>query len=436
MGDSVILHSDLNSFYASVEMMLDPSLRGKAVAVCGSTEDRHGIVLAKSDLAKKAGIKTGMVNWEARQLCKDLIVVPPHYDQYLKYSKLTQAIYQRYTDLIEPFGMDECWLDVTGSNLYGSGKEIAEKIRKSCREELGLTVSIGVSYNKIFAKLGSDMKKPDAITEISRETFKEKVWPLDCSEMIYCGRATSAKLAKYGIHTIVQPWEFAIVQAEIKRRRSLPRRYSGQSVLATHIICGDCGDYYGSKTWHSTSKYRRTIWQCNSKFSGGQKCKTPHLDEEQVKSAFIAAFNTLIENRDALIEDGIIIQRTLTDCTEIDSQIAAALEEQEVVTELIRKCIAQNATDALDQEDYAKRYTALMDRFEAIAEKLAELNERKQARDDQACMIGGFLFELKERDEALTEFDPYIWAITLDVVTAYSDGRLVFKFRNGLEIEA
>ena len=206
--------------------------------------------------------------------------------------------------------------------------------------------------------------------------------------------------------------------------------------MATHIICGDCGDYYGSKTWHSTSKYRRTIWQCNSKFSGGQKCKTPHLDEEQVKSAFIAAFNTLIENRDALIEDGIIIQRTLTDCTEIDSQIAAALEEQEVVTELIRKCIAQNATDALDQEDYAKRYTALMDRFEAIAEKLAELNERKQARDDQACMIGGFLFELKERDEALTEFDPYIWAITLDVVTAYSDGRLVFKFRNGLEIEA
>ena len=202
MEDRVILHSDLNSFYASVEMMLDPGLRGKAVAVCGSTEDRHGIVLAKSDLAKKAGIKTGMVNWEARQLCKDLIVVPPHYDQYLKYSKMTQAIYQRYTDLMEPFGMDECWLDVTGSKLYGSGIEIAEQIRQSCREELGLTVSIGVSYNKIFAKLGSDMKKPDAITEIRRDTFMDKVWPLDCSEMIYCGRATTAKLAKYGIHTI------------------------------------------------------------------------------------------------------------------------------------------------------------------------------------------------------------------------------------------
>lgn len=198
-----ILHSDLNSFYASVEMMLDPSLRGKAVAVCGSTEDRHGIVLAKSDKAKKAGVKTGMVNWEARQLCKDLIVVPPQYDQYLKYSKLTQAIYQRYTDLIEPFGMDECWLDVTASEkMYGDAMTIAEDIRRSVRDELGLTVSIGVSYNKIFAKLGSDMKKPDAITEIREDTYKDKVWPLDCSEMIYCGRATTAKLAKYGIHTI------------------------------------------------------------------------------------------------------------------------------------------------------------------------------------------------------------------------------------------
>jgi len=203
--ERTILHSDLNSFYASVEMMLNPNLRGKAVAVCGSTEDRHGIVLAKSDLAKKAGVKTGMVNWEARQLCKDLIVVPPQYDQYLKYSKLTQAIYQRYTDLIEPFGMDECWLDVSGSKtIYGDGMEIAQKIRTAVREELGLTVSIGVSFNKIFAKLGSDMKKPDAVTEIRRDNFQEKVWPLEASEMIYCGRATTAKLAKYGIHTIGQ----------------------------------------------------------------------------------------------------------------------------------------------------------------------------------------------------------------------------------------
>lgn len=201
--ERTILHSDLNCFYASVEMMLDPSLRGKAVAVCGSTEDRHGIVLAKSEKAKKAGVKTGMVNWEARQLCKDLVIVPPQYDQYLKYSKLTQAIYQRYTDLIEPFGMDECWLDVTGSRgIFGDGMTIAEEIRRTVREELGLTVSIGVSYNKIFAKLGSDMKKPDAITEIRRDTYKDMVWPLAADEMIYCGRATKAKLGNYGIRTI------------------------------------------------------------------------------------------------------------------------------------------------------------------------------------------------------------------------------------------
>lgn len=200
-----ILHSDLNCFYASVEMMLDPSLRNKAVAVCGSTEDRHGIVLAKSELAKRAGVKTGMVNWEAKQRCPNLIVVPPQYEQYLKYSALTRAIYSRYTNMVEPFGMDECWLDVTASGAsFGNGMEIAETIRKTVKEELGLTVSIGVSFNKIYAKLGSDMKKPDAITEITPDNYKEKVWPLPASDMIYVGRATEKKLAGYGIHTIGQ----------------------------------------------------------------------------------------------------------------------------------------------------------------------------------------------------------------------------------------
>jgi len=198
-----ILHSDLNSFYASVEMMLDPRLRGKAVAVGGSTEDRHGIVLAKSELAKKAGVKTGMVNWEAKRLCPNLILVPPQYEQYLKYSKLTRAIYQRFTNQVEQYGMDECWCDVTGNqSLMGSGIEIAEHIRKTIREELGMTVSIGVSFNKIFAKLGSDMKKPDAITVISKEDFKEKVWTLPASDLLFVGRATSKKLASYNVHTI------------------------------------------------------------------------------------------------------------------------------------------------------------------------------------------------------------------------------------------
>ncbi len=197
-----ILHSDLNAFYSSVEMMLDPSLRGKAVAVCGSAENRHGIVLAKSEAAKKAGVKTGMVNWEARQRCRDLIMVPPQYDQYMKYSRLVRSVYDRYTDRVEPYGMDECWLDVTASRSCGSPTEIAEEIRRSVREEFGLTVSIGVSFNKVFAKLGSDMKKPDAVTVITQRDFREKIWPLECSEMIYCGPSTAKRLAMYGIRTI------------------------------------------------------------------------------------------------------------------------------------------------------------------------------------------------------------------------------------------
>lgn len=198
-----ILHSDLNCYYASVEMMLDPSLRGKAVAVCGSTDERYGIVLAKSELAKQAGVKTGMVNWEARQRYPGLILVAPHYEQYLKYAKLTKEIYQRYTDRVEPYGMDECWIDVSGSlALYGAAIDIAEEIRKTVKEELGLTVSIGVSYNKVFAKLGSDMKKPDAITPIPKSSVEELVWPLPASDLFYCGSASAKKLAAYGIYTI------------------------------------------------------------------------------------------------------------------------------------------------------------------------------------------------------------------------------------------
>ncbi len=199
-SNRVILHSDLNCFYASVEMMLNPELRGKAVAVCGSTKDRHGIVLAKSESAKKAGVKTGMVNWQAKLVCPNLITLPPQYDQYLKYSKLVRDIYLRYTNQVEPYGMDECWLDVSGGQT--TGLELAEEIRKTVREELGMTVSIGVSFNKIFAKLGSDLKKPDAVTVIDQSNFKETVWRLPVSELLYAGRATVKKLKSYRVDTI------------------------------------------------------------------------------------------------------------------------------------------------------------------------------------------------------------------------------------------
>ena len=200
----IILHSDLNCFYASVEMNENPSLRGKAIAVCGSTENRHGIVLTASYPAKRMGVKTGVANWQAKQACPGLICVPPHYDLYLKYSRIIRRIYAEYTDTIEPFGMDENWLSIPygGGDVDGFGQELANEIRLRVREETGLTVSIGVSFSKIFAKLGSDMKKPDAVTAISKDNYQEKVWPLPVSELLYVGRSTTRKLVNMNIHTI------------------------------------------------------------------------------------------------------------------------------------------------------------------------------------------------------------------------------------------
>ena len=202
--ERTILHCDMNNFYASVECMLDTSLRDKAVAVCGSVEERHGIVLAKNYKAKGCGVKTGEAIWQAKQKCRDLVIVEPHYEQYMKFSKLAREVYSRYTDQIEPYGMDECWLDVSGSGIKGTGFEIADEIRRTIKFEMGLTISAGVSFNKIFAKLGSDMKKPDAVTCIDRETFKEKIWGLPASDLLGVGRATEKVLYGYGIHTIGQ----------------------------------------------------------------------------------------------------------------------------------------------------------------------------------------------------------------------------------------
>ena len=199
----VILHSDLNCFYASAEINENPALRGKKVAVCGSTENRHGIVLTASYPAKRSGVKTGMANWQAKQVCPDLIVVPPHYELYLRYSRLVRQIYHRYCNDIEPFGMDENWLCLEGiDDVERGGREIAEEIRETVKAEIGLTVSVGVSFNKIFAKLGSDMKKPDAVTVISEDNFRDRIWPLAASELLYVGPATTRKLALIGIKTI------------------------------------------------------------------------------------------------------------------------------------------------------------------------------------------------------------------------------------------
>ena len=204
--DRVIFHCDCNSFYASVELLAHPELRARPVAVCGDPESRHGIILAKNEPAKAFGVKTAETIWHARRKCPDLILLPAHHEKYRAYSKKINAIYERFTDLVEPFGIDESWLDMTGTlHLFGGDPvALADQIRDTVRGELGLTVSVGVSFNKIFAKLGSDYKKPDATTRITRENFRDLVWPLPVTDLLFVGRAAARVMEQHGIRTIGQ----------------------------------------------------------------------------------------------------------------------------------------------------------------------------------------------------------------------------------------
>jgi len=203
MEKRIILHSDCNNFFASVEEKINPKLRNVPMAVCGSTESRQGIVLAKNKIAKEYNVVTAETVFSAKRKCRELVIVEPHYGKYSEYSKMVNKIYREYTDTVEMFGIDESWLDVSGSTLlFGEGIEIADKIRQRVKKELGITVSVGVSYNKVFAKMGSDYKKPDAVTEITVENFKSMLYPLDVGDMFMVGRNTAEDLNRIGIYTI------------------------------------------------------------------------------------------------------------------------------------------------------------------------------------------------------------------------------------------
>ena len=215
--ERIILHSDCNSFYASVECLHHPEIREKPVAVGGDIEQRHGIILAKNQLAKQFHVSTGEAIWQAKQKCPELIVLPPNFPLYLRFSRLARDIYLDYSNRVEPFGLDEAWLDITSSeNQKDKGERTAQEIRKRIREELGITVSIGVSYNKIFAKLGSDYQKPDAVTLITKENYRQIAWPLPVSDLLYVGPATKRKLNGFGVHTI---GELAQTPVEILRSK-------------------------------------------------------------------------------------------------------------------------------------------------------------------------------------------------------------------------
>ncbi len=215
--DRVILHCDCNSFFASVETAHNPSYANVPMAVCGSTEERHGIVLAKNDKAKAYGIQTAETVYSAKRKCPNLVIASPHYDWYVDYSKRVNEIYNEYTDLVEPFGMDESWLDVTASRrIFGNGEEIAKQIKERVKKEMGITISVGVSFNKVFAKLGSDYKKPDAITVISRENYKAIVFPLPVSDLLFIGKKTAEQLSMLGIKTV---GDLASVSPDFLKRR-------------------------------------------------------------------------------------------------------------------------------------------------------------------------------------------------------------------------
>ena len=201
--ERVVLHCDANAFYASVECLYTPSIRHSPVAVCGSVEERHGIVLTKNQIAKQFGVQTGEAIWQARQKCPDLICVPPDYPLYIRFSQRMRRLYEEYSDRVESFGLDEAWIDLTNPGLtIRDGERIAHEIRLRVKRELGITVSVGVSFNKVFAKLGSDMKKPDAVTVISQDSFRDMVWPLPVGDLLFVGPATRRKLADMNVHTI------------------------------------------------------------------------------------------------------------------------------------------------------------------------------------------------------------------------------------------
>lgn len=258
LSDRVILHCDCNSFFASVETVLHPEYKNVPMAVCGSVEDRRGIVLAKNELAKKYNIQTAETVFSAKKKCPMLVIAEPHHKLYLEFSKRVNDIYNRYTDMVEPFGIDESWLDVTNSRkIFGDGFEIAKKISEDVKREIGITISVGVSFNKVFAKLGSDYKKPDAITVINRENFRNIVYPLPVSALLFVGKKTEAQLFKMGIRTI---GELAESSAEIlsarlgKHGEQLHKYASGED---DSPVCADT--YEDSKSISNGLTFKRDL---------------------------------------------------------------------------------------------------------------------------------------------------------------------------------
>ena len=233
---------------------------------------------------------------------------------------------------------------------------------------------------------------------------------------------------------IIAPAVFELVQQEIERRKSGENRHSGAGLFASRIKCGECGSWYGSKVWHSNSKYRRTIYQCNCKFKSGEKCDTPHLTEEEIKTAFVSAANIFLAGKDALIADFNAIKKSLFDTSTLEKERGDLLNEITVVAELIQKCIEENARTALDQTEYETRYAALVDRYNTAKKQFDDVEGDIAGKKSRRGMMEKFLADLAAQTEVLTEFDESIWVALVDYATVGKDGIIAFTFKNGVEI--
>jgi len=316
-----ILHCDLNGFYASVECLFRPELRDVPMAVSGNPDNRHGIILAKNEHAKKFGVATAETIWQAKRKCPQLVLVQPSHGRYGEFSRKVNAIYSRFTNRVEPFGIDESWLDVRAAfKLFGSGAEIADKLRKAVRAELGLTISVGVSFNKIFAKLGSDYKKPDATTLISEEDFREIVFPLPVSNLLFVGRKTGESLSRMGIRTI---GELASADG-----RALVRKFGRHGAFmheAANGLGGDGVGFYGdedeAKSVGNSVTYPRDLAgfdELNAAARDLAQTVGARLRKEKLKCC---AVHVAIKNPDFKT---ITRQTTLDNPTNLPSAIAAA----------------------------------------------------------------------------------------------------------------
>ena len=234
---------------------------------------------------------------------------------------------------------------------------------------------------------------------------------------------------------IINPTEWDMVQAEIARRKTLGRAYSGNSVFSSKLVCGDCGGFFGQKVWHSTDAYRKVIWRCNSKFKGDNKCGTPHLDTETIQQKFLIAYNSLMESRDSVVSDCELMRAALSDCTVLDAEIDRLTEEIEVVAEMVKACVKENAASAQSQADYTKKYNALVKRYEKATKRVDELSVERARKQDRDRELRLFIESIKKQPLVLEVWNERLWVGLLEKATVFHDGRMVFEFKNGTEIE-